>query len=110
MCLARALDALRLAKAVAFACKGDVRVREAASIECVHDYLGLGRRHDLVVQSLQQEQRIGDRVRMRDRRAFAIKVDGLGPGADEVLVVVRFEFVRFIVERNEICNAEVRRT
>src|SRR6266508_3232635 len=104
--LARALDVLRLAKAVGLACQGDIRVRDAAALQGVHDHLGLGRRHDLVVQTLQEEERVRDRVGVLDGRAVAIQVDRIGPGADEVLVVMRFELVCLIVERDEICNAE----
>ena len=75
--------------------------------ERVDDLLGLRRRHDLVVEPLQNSSGARDRVGMRDRRALAVEVDRLRPRTDEVLVVVGLELVRVLVERHQIGDAEV---
>ena len=43
-----------LAEAVALALERDVRVRDALALEHVDHHLGLRRRHDLVVEALEQ--------------------------------------------------------
>src|SRR6266508_5209458 len=107
--LERPLHVRRLTEAVALSLEGDVRVRDTALSERLDDHLGLCRRHDLVVEPLQQQQGSGERVGLVDGRAFAIGGDRLGTRADEVVVVVRLELVRVLVEGDEISDAVVRR-
>src|SRR6266852_5192165 len=59
-------------------------------------------RHDLVVQALQQQKWIGDRVGVSDRGTVAIQIDRFRPRPNEVVVVVRLELVRLRVEGHEI--------
>src|SRR5437870_4158529 len=102
MRLQRAFDVLGLAEAVALSLEGDVRVRDAASGKRRHDHLGLGGQDDLVVEPLQEQQGMRDRVGVVDRRALAVQVGRLRPRGDQVFVVMRFELVRIVVEGNEV--------
>src|SRR5207244_3466596 len=73
-CLQRTPDRVSAAKAVTFPLERDVRIRNPVPFECRDDHFRLRRRHDLVVESLEQEQRTGDLVRMRDRRALPVEI------------------------------------
>src|SRR5919201_6449966 len=106
--LLRAPDRVGAAEAVALALEGDVCIRDAVALECFRDRFGLRRRHDAVVEALEQQERLGDLVRVRDRRALAIELGLLRPLPDEELVVARLELVRVLVERHEIGDAELR--
>ena len=55
-----------LAEPVAFTFERDVRVRDATPFQRFDDHLRLRRRNDLVVEPLQEQQRIRDRIGMRD--------------------------------------------
>src|SRR5438132_7510610 len=103
MRLARTFAVLGLAEPVAFACEGDVRIWDAAALQGFDDHLGLRGQHDLVVQALQQQKWIGDRVGVSDRGTVAIQIDRFRPRPNEIFVVVRLELVRLRVDGPEIC-------
>src|SRR2546427_11435 len=55
--LERPFDGLGLAEAVAFAREWQVCERQSLTAQCVHQHLGLGGRDDLVVESLEHDDR-----------------------------------------------------
>src|SRR6266568_309412 len=64
---------LRAAKTVTLAFERDVRIRNAVPFERRGDRLGLCRRHDLVVEPLEEKKWLGDAFGVRYRRAFAVE-------------------------------------
>ena len=85
----------------------EIRVRHAVPLQRRSDRLGLRRRDDLVVETLEQQERLRDPVRVRHRRPLAIQPLLVGPRTDEVLVVARLELVRLVVEADEVGDAEL---
>ena len=63
-----------------------------------HDQLRLRRRDDPVLEALEDDHRRADLVGVVDRRALAPQLLGLGPRADEPVVVARLELVRVVDE------------
>src|SRR5262249_7891723 len=86
-CPQRTPDRWRAAEPVTLALEADVRVRHGVSLECGCDRLRLRRRNDLVVQTLQEQQRTRDAIGVRHGRPLDVDVLLLRPAADEILVV-----------------------
>src|SRR5213595_142836 len=105
--LVRASDRVRTPETVAFALEADVRVGNTVPFERRGNRLCLRRRHNPVVEALEEQERLLDPVRVRHRRALAVELLLSRPRPDEVLVVSRLELVRVLVEGHEIRNAEL---
>src|SRR2546430_2591863 len=105
--LERASLRLGAAESVTFALERDVRVRDAVPLERSGDRLSLRRRHDLVVEPLQEEERLSDLVGMSHRRALPVELDLVRPLPEQVLVVPRLELVCLLVKRNQVGDAEL---
>ena len=71
--LERAPDRVRAAEAVALALEREVGMRDAVRGQRRDDRLGLRRRHDLVVEALEDEDRARDPVGEVDRRSLAVE-------------------------------------
>ncbi len=82
-------------------------MRHAVALQRGDDDLGLRRRHDPVLESLQHDHRRADAVGVVDRRALAPQLRGLGPGPDEPVVVARLELVGVVDEAREVRDAVV---
>src|SRR5713101_4606669 len=63
--LQRAAHRVRAAEAMSLAFECDVGIGNVIALECGDDRLGLRRRHDLVVETLEEQQRARDSVRVR---------------------------------------------
>lgn len=73
--------------------EGDVRVRDAPPRDGGEEPVALGRRADLVVQPLEQQEGGGQPVGAVDGRAFAVALGDLGGRSDQGLQVLRLEVV-----------------
>jgi hypothetical protein len=67
-----ALDRRGLAKAVLLAGKEEIRNRIALAPERLDHDLGLVGRHDRILLPLEEDHRLGQALRMKERRALAI--------------------------------------
>src|SRR5207244_5690288 len=85
----RAEDVLLLAEAMPLALEGEVRVRDSLALEHLDHRLGLARRHDLVVEPLQQEQWPLEPVGEVNGGAGAVDIGALGIRADHRVEVDR---------------------
>src|ERR1700749_4969813 len=100
-------DVLALAEAVALALEREVRVRDALLVERGDHHLRLARRHDLVVEPLQQQHRTLEAFGEGDRRTGPVEIRVLRVPTDERGVVARLELVRLGGERLHVGDAEV---
>ena len=102
-------DRLRLAEPVPLALVQAVRVRDVLGPQGGHDQLGLRRRHDLVLDALQDQHRGRQQVGEVDRAPRAVGLLGLGPRPDHRVLVPALELVRVALgERHEVGDPEVR--
>src|SRR3546814_14135134 len=69
----RAADVAGLAKAVRLAFEGHVGNRASLSAECRDHRLGLVRRHDAILRSLEEDRRAAQPVGMVARRSLGIE-------------------------------------
>ena len=91
-----------------FALKGNVGVPNSLCYQGVPEHLGLRRRHDLVVETLQQQHRTRDTVDVRQRCALDIEVVCLRQRPDEAIEIARLKVVSVLREANQFRDAEVR--
>ena len=69
------------------------------------DHLGLARRHDLVLDALEHDERAVELVDVVDRRALDVEVAALGVGADQRVEVAGLELVGVRGQRLEVGDA-----
>jgi anti-sigma regulatory factor (Ser/Thr protein kinase) len=98
-----------LAEAVGLALERQVGVRDARALERSQEQLGLRRRHDRVVQPLQQQDRAVEPVDVGQRGPRVVDGAGLGQRPDQAVQVARLEVVGVLRHRHEVGDAEVRR-
>ena len=103
--LERPPDVRRLAEAVLLALEGQVGDRHALGPQGVDDHLGLRRRHDLVLEALQHDERAVEPVDVVDRRALDVALALLGVGPDERVEVAGLELVGVAGQGLEVGDA-----
>ena len=97
----------RAAEAVTLALEREVGVRDRLLGQRRDDRLGLRRRHDPVVEALEDQDRGREAVREVARRALAVDGGRLRIRPDQAVVVARFELVAVGVEQLEVADPEV---
>src|SRR5579884_4464842 len=102
-----ALDVLGPSEAVPLSLVGDVGERSAAGPQTVRHDLRLIRRYNLIVQTLEEQDRTGHLIDVIDRRPFAVELLRLGIGTDQAIGIARLELVGVVHERIEVGNPEV---
>ena len=103
--LRRALDVRRLAEAVLLALKRDVGNGQALLPQRIDHPLGLVGRHDLVLQTLEKNNRTGEPVDGMDGGALLVQFGAFGVGADQRVEVARLELVRVLRQRRGVGDA-----
>jgi ribonuclease Y len=101
-------DGLRPPEPVRFAGEGQIRVGDAVRGQVGGDGLGLDRRHDRVVEALQQQHRAGGGAHVTDRCPFHVQLFAFRQRPDQPVQVARFEVVRLRREPPQVAHAEVR--
>src|SRR5947207_5125971 len=109
LALRRAPDSLVLAKPVLLAFERHVREGQLLLPARGHEHLGLVGRHDLVLETLEQDARRAQPVGEVDRRARAVHVSALRIRADQRVAVVRLELMRLLHEQLEVGDPVVAR-
>ena len=95
-------DVGRLTEAVLLAGERPVGDGHALGPEGGDDLLRLARRHDLVLQALEDDQRTVDEVDVEERRPRLVHVARLRPRADQAVEVAGLELVRVAGEGGEV--------
>src|SRR6266851_3034930 len=105
--LDRAPDVLLLPEPVLLALEWDVRVGQLLLLANGDEFLGLARRHDLVLESLEEDHRNLEVVGEMDRRAIPVEVGSFRIGTDECVRVVSLELVRLLDKQHEVADPEM---
>src|SRR5262249_46210730 len=81
--------------------------RQSLRLERGHHALGLARRHDAIVEPLEDDDRARQPIDRVNRRALSIELARLWVRADQALEIGRLEFVRVGGQRFKIADAVV---
>src|ERR1700693_293336 len=107
--LDRAPDVLLLPESVLLALEWDVRIRQHLLPADGNEFLGLTRRHDLILEALEEDHRNLEVVREVDCGAIPVHVRSLRIRTDERVDIARLELVSVFNERLEVADPEMAR-
>src|SRR6202045_2212016 len=103
------LDGGGPAEAVLLAGEEEIGDRIALAPERLDHDLGLVGRHDRILLPLEEDHRLGQALRMKERRALAIERLLLRVGSDQPVEIARFELVGVAGKRSRIAHAVIAR-